>query len=147
MLNVHHAGENTRRLDEKLCGGVGIGDELYELDSHEGDLRHQVIEVEGLLKCFLLFKGQGFGIEPMFPGILVAGLAAAPAARWYWSLCHSRLRLDMAVLGLQGSHMLMIEDMRLHGEGEGGGGLLRRGATRWRQRWEGVGMRDSGLRL
>lgn len=120
VLDVHHTCEGASGLDEKLRRGVRVGDELHELDTHEGDLRHQVVEVEGLEEDILLLLGEALCVEPMFTGIAVARLAAGPTVRGVVLCIYRRRRLEMAVLGVKGSHMLMINGAPRYGVGGDG---------------------------
>ncbi len=77
-------GEEGGGADElaglnEVLGFGGAGEQVAEEDTHDGDLVVEVGGVGGVGEVLDVGGGKGAGIEAVFTGVLVAGLAAAMA--------------------------------------------------------------------
>ena len=56
VLDIDHAGEDASGEDHELGWAGGVGEDLKELDPHDGDLRLESSDVQGLLEGLLLLR-------------------------------------------------------------------------------------------
>ncbi len=83
VLDVNETTNDADGLQQQIIRGMGVGDQVGELDAHEGDLGLEVFEGGSIFQRLLLLRREGAGVEAVFAGVLVARLSAAPARPRY----------------------------------------------------------------
>ncbi len=121
MLDVYHACDGADGFDEKLRRGVRIDGQIQELYAHEGDLRGEVFEFQGVAKGFLLLRRQSCGVEAVLAGVLVAvrSPAAISLERCDWPRVKGLVMQGVLEVLLSG-HGMRIREAMAYGEGGDG---------------------------